>query len=195
MTWPPWAQADSDSARADPTGRWLARAWSRAPTVGSAADGHAGRAGNGRDRRRRSQGRRRRWRVTPRLGREQERVRRDEARRAAGRRRRAVPGDVRSHRTRAARSLAAHPGLAADTRTGDQVAIAGRVMLLRDHGTRAVRDDPRLDRRPAGDARSDRRTSSGWQATRRHRRPRRRRRRGDHDEDRRADGRRDARGR
>lgn len=28
----------------------------------------------------------------------------------------------------------AHPGLAADERTGDHVAIAGRVMLLRDHG-------------------------------------------------------------
>jgi lysyl-tRNA synthetase, class II len=32
--------------------------------------------------------------------------------------------------------MAAHPGLAAGTRTGHRAAIAGRVILLRDHGTR-----------------------------------------------------------
>jgi lysyl-tRNA synthetase class 2 len=36
--------------------------------------------------------------------------------------------------------VAAHAGLAADTRTGVTVAVAGRVMLIRDHGTRAFVD-------------------------------------------------------
>ncbi len=32
--------------------------------------------------------------------------------------------------------VAAHPGLPADTRTGERAAVAGRVILIRDHGTR-----------------------------------------------------------
>jgi lysyl-tRNA synthetase, class II len=43
------------------------------------------------------------------------------------------PGVTRTHDIGAVRE--AHPGLAPDTRTGDRVAVAGRVVLMRDHGT------------------------------------------------------------
>jgi lysyl-tRNA synthetase class 2 len=43
------------------------------------------------------------------------------------------PGFARTHSV--AQIRAAHPGLAPDTRTGDRVALAGRVIRLRDHGT------------------------------------------------------------
>jgi lysyl-tRNA synthetase, class II len=43
------------------------------------------------------------------------------------------PAVTRTHDICAVRE--AHPGLAADSRTGDEVAVAGRVVLMRDHGT------------------------------------------------------------
>src|SRR5207244_10759233 len=42
------------------------------------------------------------------------------------------PGFTRTHRCGVVR--AAHAGLAPDTATGERVAVAGRVVLLRDHG-------------------------------------------------------------
>ena len=94
---------------------------------------------------------------------EQERVRREKlaALRADG----VEPYPVTFARTHAcAEVTTAHPGLAPDTHTGDQVAIAGRVMLLRDHGTRCfatVRDwtgDLQVMLEPPADV-------SGWTAT------------------------------
>ena len=43
------------------------------------------------------------------------------------------PAVTRTHDIGAVRE--AHPGLTPDTRTGEQVAVAGRVVLMRDHGT------------------------------------------------------------
>src|SRR6201999_635758 len=60
--------------------------------------------------------------------------------------------------------IAAHPGRPADSRTGDEVAIAGRIMLLRDHGTRCfatVRDwtgDLQVMVEPPADV-------AGWRST------------------------------
>ncbi len=117
LTWPPWAKAD-------PIPEVVPRAASGAPML------HAPTAESTAD-------------ATP-VGPttksidqlpEQQRVRRTklDTLRAAG----VDPYPVTFRRTNTiAEVVAAHPQLAADTHTGDRAAIAGRVILLRDHGTR-----------------------------------------------------------